>query len=176
MIHHVDLFSFVFWKNWRHQKVLSKLTDLYQRAFLKCHYFQIPALKKWIGLISLKKQLLLWEIYFRRKSYILQHQRGNDCDGQNITKHQRISDMLYDIGSGLLWSPIWIFISYLNTITWNLFEIKLQTTIDKLFWKFLWCLISKILFHERLDPIMQTFRIVITFSTYIHNKIKAVLS
>ena len=29
MIPQVDLFSFVFWKNWRLQKTISKLTDLY---------------------------------------------------------------------------------------------------------------------------------------------------
>ena len=28
MIPQVELFSFVFWKNWRHQKYISKLTDL----------------------------------------------------------------------------------------------------------------------------------------------------
>ena len=28
----IDLFLFVFWENWRHQKVLSKLTDLYHRT------------------------------------------------------------------------------------------------------------------------------------------------
>ena len=29
MVPQVELFSFVFWENWRHQKDISKLTDLY---------------------------------------------------------------------------------------------------------------------------------------------------
>ena len=32
MIPQVDLFSFVFGRNWRHQKDTSKLTDLYKAA------------------------------------------------------------------------------------------------------------------------------------------------
>ena len=28
MVPQIDLFSFVFWENWRHQKYISKLTDL----------------------------------------------------------------------------------------------------------------------------------------------------
>ena len=31
MITHVELFLFVFWKNWRHQKEISKLTDLWRQ-------------------------------------------------------------------------------------------------------------------------------------------------
>ena len=30
MVPQVELFSFVFWENWRHQKEISKLIDLYQ--------------------------------------------------------------------------------------------------------------------------------------------------
>ena len=40
MVPQVELFSFYFWENWRHQKDISKLTDLYlshqiQQPFLK---------------------------------------------------------------------------------------------------------------------------------------------
>ena len=38
MIPKVDLFLFVFWKNWRHQIVLSKLTDI-QISVKKCKTF-----------------------------------------------------------------------------------------------------------------------------------------
>ena len=31
MVPQVKLFSFIFWENWRHQKDISKLTDLYQQ-------------------------------------------------------------------------------------------------------------------------------------------------
>ena len=30
MVPQVELFSFIFWENWRHQKDISKLIDLYQ--------------------------------------------------------------------------------------------------------------------------------------------------
>ena len=30
MLPQVEFFSFVFWKNWRHQKDISRLTDLYK--------------------------------------------------------------------------------------------------------------------------------------------------
>ena len=32
MVPQVELFSFVFWENWRHQKDISKLTDLYDTS------------------------------------------------------------------------------------------------------------------------------------------------
>ena len=47
----VDLFSFVFWKNWRYQKEISKLTDLYrefdksQLSFKMLYVFVV--LQKW---------------------------------------------------------------------------------------------------------------------------------
>ena len=34
----VELFSFVFWENWRHQKVISKLTDLYRMRCFDGNY------------------------------------------------------------------------------------------------------------------------------------------
>ena len=45
MVPQVELFSFVFWENWRHQKDISKLTDLY--------YF--PSLVAGLALICTKK-------------------------------------------------------------------------------------------------------------------------
>ena len=41
MVPQVELFSFVFWENWRHQKVISKLTDLY------LPFFEILGRKVW---------------------------------------------------------------------------------------------------------------------------------
>ena len=31
MVSQVELFSFIFWKNWRHQRDISELTDLYNQ-------------------------------------------------------------------------------------------------------------------------------------------------
>ena len=51
MVPQVELFSFVFWKNWRYQKEISKLTDLYrefdksQLSFKMLYVFVV--LQKW---------------------------------------------------------------------------------------------------------------------------------
>ena len=52
MTRQVDLFSFVFWKNWRHRKFLSKLTGLWnQDAILVAFFFKrrrpITCCSKW---------------------------------------------------------------------------------------------------------------------------------
>ena len=62
MVPQVQLFSFVFWKNWRHQKDILKLTDLY---YIPCWVWG-----DWSKNLHFPWSFFIWAQFIRARSFV----------------------------------------------------------------------------------------------------------